>query len=146
MARPAPTVGGEQHLEHGGGLVGEAPLRLDEAGLAHVGRGRPRQAGLEDRAEGGQHLPEGVVADAAIRRRQPAHEVERLQGHIAPEVLGKLRAELKKVLESPDVKQKMNAAGGLDPYLTTPEEFSALIRRDYEKYAKVVKDIGIKLD
>jgi tripartite-type tricarboxylate transporter receptor subunit TctC len=66
--------------------------------------------------------------------------------NIPPEVLGKLRAELKKVLESPDVKQKMNAAGGLDPYLTTPEEFSALIRRDYEKYAKVVKDIGIKLD
>src|SRR5688572_18029905 len=60
--------------------------------------------------------------------------------------LTKLRGELRKVLESPDVKQKMNAAGGLDPYLTTPEEFTALIRRDYEKYAKVVKDIGIKLD
>ena len=40
----------------------------------------------------------------------------------------------------------MNAAGGLDPYLTTPEEFQALIKRDYEKYAKVVKEIGIKLD
>jgi len=66
--------------------------------------------------------------------------------NIPQEVLGKLRAELRKVLESPDVKQKMNAAGGLDPYLTTPQEFSALIRRDYEKYAKVVKDIGIKLD
>ena len=61
-------------------------------------------------------------------------------------VLARLRAEIRKVLESPDVKQKMNAAGGLDPYLTTPEEFAALIRRDYEKYAKVVKDIGIKLD
>jgi tripartite-type tricarboxylate transporter receptor subunit TctC len=66
--------------------------------------------------------------------------------NIPQDVLGKLRAELRKVLESPDVKQKMNAAGGLDPYLTTPERFSALIRRDYEKYAKVVKDIGIKLD
>ena len=61
-------------------------------------------------------------------------------------VLTRLRSEVRRVLESPDVKQKMNAAGGLDPYLTTPEEFSALIRRDYEKYAKVVKDIGIKLD
>ena len=61
-------------------------------------------------------------------------------------ILSRLRSEIRRVLESPDVKQKMNAAGGLDPYLTTPEEFSALIRRDYEKYAKVVKDIGIKLD
>ena len=66
--------------------------------------------------------------------------------NIPQDVLDRLRAELRRVLESPDVKQKMNAAGGLDPYLTTPEEFSALIRRDYDKYAKVVKDIGIKLD
>ena len=60
--------------------------------------------------------------------------------------LSKLRAELKRVLESPDVKQKMNAAGGLDPYLASPEEFAALIQRDYEKYAKVVKDIGLRVD
>ena len=46
--------------------------------------------------------------------------------------LSRLRAELRRVLENPDIKQKMNAAGGLDPYLTTPEEFAALIRRDYE--------------
>jgi tripartite-type tricarboxylate transporter receptor subunit TctC len=65
---------------------------------------------------------------------------------IPPETLNKLRSELRKVLESPDIKQKMNAAGGLDPYLTTPDEFAAVIKRDYEKYAKVVKEIGIKLD
>jgi tripartite-type tricarboxylate transporter receptor subunit TctC len=61
-------------------------------------------------------------------------------------VLARIRAEVRRVLESDDVKQKMNAAGGLDPYVTTPEEFSALIRRDYEKYARVVKDLGLRLD
>jgi tripartite-type tricarboxylate transporter receptor subunit TctC len=61
-------------------------------------------------------------------------------------VLHRLRSELRRVLESPDVKQKLNAAGGLDPYVASPEEFAALIQRDYAKYAKVVKDIGIKLD
>ena len=61
-------------------------------------------------------------------------------------VLTKLRGELRKVLESPEIKEKMNAAGGLDPYVTTPEEFAALIRRDHAKYAKVVKDIGLKVD
>ncbi len=66
--------------------------------------------------------------------------------NIPEDVLAKLRAELKRVLESPDVKQKLNAAGGLDPYVASPEEFAALIQRDYAKYAKVVKDIGIKLD
>jgi tripartite-type tricarboxylate transporter receptor subunit TctC len=66
--------------------------------------------------------------------------------NIAENVLAKLRADLRRVLESPDVKQKLNAAGGLDPYVASPEEFSAVIKRDYAKYAKVVKDIGIKLD
>ena len=60
--------------------------------------------------------------------------------------LSRLRTEIRKVLETPEVKEKMNAAGGLDPYITTPGEFQAIIRRDYAKYAKLVKDIGIKLD
>jgi tripartite-type tricarboxylate transporter receptor subunit TctC len=61
-------------------------------------------------------------------------------------VLLKLRTEIKRALENPEVKEKMNAAGGLDPYITTAEEFQALIRRDHAKYAKVVKDVGIRLD
>jgi tripartite-type tricarboxylate transporter receptor subunit TctC len=65
---------------------------------------------------------------------------------IPENVLVKLRAELKRVLEAPDVKEKLNAAGGLDPYVASPDEFAAVIKRDYAKYAKVVKDIGIKLD
>jgi tripartite-type tricarboxylate transporter receptor subunit TctC len=66
--------------------------------------------------------------------------------NIPDTVLTKLRAELRRVLESPEIKEKLNAAGGLDPYIASPEEFAALIKRDYAKYAKVVKDIGIKLD
>src|SRR6185295_3690094 len=60
--------------------------------------------------------------------------------------LNRLRAEVNRALESPDVKAKLNAAGGLDPYIANPDEFAALIRRDYAKYAKVVKEIGIKVD
>jgi tripartite-type tricarboxylate transporter receptor subunit TctC len=30
--------------------------------------------------------------------------------------------------------------------VTTPDEFVALIRRDYDKYGKIVKTIGIRLD
>jgi tripartite-type tricarboxylate transporter receptor subunit TctC len=61
-------------------------------------------------------------------------------------VLEKLRTEVKRVLQLPDLKDKLNAAGGLDPYIINAEEFNALIRRDYAKYAKIVKDVGIKLD
>src|SRR5688572_26008812 len=65
---------------------------------------------------------------------------------VPEEVLAKLRTELKKALESPDVKGRFNNAGGLEPYVATPQEFDAVIRRDHAKYAKVVKDLGIKLD
>jgi tripartite-type tricarboxylate transporter receptor subunit TctC len=44
------------------------------------------------------------------------------------------------------VKQKLNAAGGLDPYVASPDEFDALIKRDYAKFAKLVKDIHLKVD
>jgi tripartite-type tricarboxylate transporter receptor subunit TctC len=61
-------------------------------------------------------------------------------------VLTKLRAEVAKLLVNPAVVQRLNGAGGLEPFITTPAEFSALIRRDYDKYGKVVKDVGAKID
>ncbi len=61
-------------------------------------------------------------------------------------VLVPLRAAIEKALAAPDVRQKLNSAGGVEPFVTTPDEFAALIRRDYDKYGKIVKTIGIKLD
>src|SRR6185436_1880062 len=56
-------------------------------------------------------------------------------------VLARLRTAVDKALGAPDVKEKLNAAGGVEPFVTTPEEFVALIRRDYDKYGKIVKSI-----
>jgi tripartite-type tricarboxylate transporter receptor subunit TctC len=61
-------------------------------------------------------------------------------------VLGRLRAEINKALALPDVKEKFARTGALEPLITTPEEFSATIRADFEKYGKVVKDVGVKID
>ena len=61
-------------------------------------------------------------------------------------VLARLRAAVEAALAAPDVAQRLNAAGGLEPFATTPDEFAALIRRDYDKYGKIVKAIGIKVD
>jgi len=66
--------------------------------------------------------------------------------NIPPGVLDRLRDEIRRALESPEVKARFNSAGGLEPYVATPEEFQAVIRRDHAKYAKVVKDLGIKVD
>ena len=61
-------------------------------------------------------------------------------------VLSGLHAEVNKVLAEPETKKKLNAAGGLEPYISTPAEFADLIRRDYDKYGKVVKEVGVKVD
>lgn len=61
-------------------------------------------------------------------------------------VLGRLREEIAKTLASPDVKEKLARAGGLQPFVTSPAEFSALIRRDYDKYGKLVREIGVRAD
>ncbi len=60
--------------------------------------------------------------------------------------MARLRAEISKVLAMADVKQRFNAAGGLDPMISTPQEFSERIRSDYAKYGSLVKLIGAKVD
>jgi len=62
------------------------------------------------------------------------------------EVLTRLRSETKKALELPEVRERLHASGGLEPFVTTPEEFAALIRRDYERFGKLIKQVGIKAD
>src|SRR6266436_2500003 len=61
-------------------------------------------------------------------------------------VLARLRAEVNKALVLPDVKEKLSNAGGVEPWITTPEVFAAEIRGEYAKYAKLVKDVGAKVD
>ena len=61
-------------------------------------------------------------------------------------MLARLRGAVANALAAPDVKEKFNAAGGMETFATTPEEFTALIRRDYDKYGKIVKTTGIRVD
>ena len=61
-------------------------------------------------------------------------------------MISRLRAAIAQSLAAPDVKERLNAAGGLEPFSSTAEEFTALIRRDYDKYGTVVKKMAIKLD
>lgn len=62
------------------------------------------------------------------------------------DVLKKLRGEINRILESAEVREKLNGAGSLEPLVTTPEEFNALIRRDYERFGRLIKEVGIKAD
>jgi tripartite-type tricarboxylate transporter receptor subunit TctC len=62
-----------------------------------------------------------------------------------PEVVAKWNADLVAVLNAPDVREKMLAQGA-EPAPTTPAEFAAFIARERDKYARIVKASGAKID
>ena len=61
-------------------------------------------------------------------------------------VVASLHGEVNKVLAEKETRSKLHAAGGLEPYISTVADFEALIRRDYDKYGKVVKQVGVKVE
>ena len=81
----------------------------------------------------------------------PGYEVTIWLGLFAPAgtpepALARLRAEVAKALAADDVREKLNNAGGLQAFATSSAEFAALIRRDYDRYGKLVRDIGVRID
>ena len=61
-------------------------------------------------------------------------------------IVDKLRAEINAVLSMPEVKERLVSGGAGEPYVTTPEEFAAVMRADYDRYGAVIKSIGFKVD
>jgi tripartite-type tricarboxylate transporter receptor subunit TctC len=62
------------------------------------------------------------------------------------DVLNRLRTEVRRALESPDVKASLFGKGSLETLILAPQEFNTLIRRDYERFGKLIRDIGVKAD
>ena len=61
----------------------------------------------------------------------------------APAIVTRLNAEIHKALGAPDLRQKL-LASGIEPRLSTPEAFAGFIRSETVRFAKVIKDAGIK--
>jgi tripartite-type tricarboxylate transporter receptor subunit TctC len=60
-------------------------------------------------------------------------------------VVDRLNAEFKKALEHPDTARILGAQT-LDPMPMSPEQFAKLLKVDYEKYERVIKLSGARLD
>jgi tripartite-type tricarboxylate transporter receptor subunit TctC len=61
------------------------------------------------------------------------------------EVLDKLYAETMKILQLPDVRKRLVALGG-EPGALTSEQFGAMNRADFERFGKLVREAGIKIE
>ncbi len=80
----------------------------------------------------------------------PGFDVESVFGAVVPsgtprELVHKISADMNKVLQSAEVKQRM-ADIGVTPIGNTPEQFDAYIRAEIPKWAKVVKASGATAD
>jgi tripartite-type tricarboxylate transporter receptor subunit TctC len=62
-----------------------------------------------------------------------------------PAIVEKLAREVAKILVDPDIKAKADTAG-LYPATDTPAEFAAFIRKEAERWSKVVAESGMKYD
>ena len=60
-------------------------------------------------------------------------------------IIEKLNAEIAKILALPDIREKLSSQG-MDPFISTPEQFAALVKSDFAKYAKIIKASNIKLE
>jgi tripartite-type tricarboxylate transporter receptor subunit TctC len=61
------------------------------------------------------------------------------------EVIAQINDALRRAAAEPAVKDRLVALGG-EPAASTPQEYTALIRAETEKFAKIVQDAGIKAD
>jgi tripartite-type tricarboxylate transporter receptor subunit TctC len=62
-----------------------------------------------------------------------------------PEIVRRLNAETVRILTSPEVKERFGRTG-VDVIAGTPEQFSAFLKSEVVRWAKVVQDAGIKAD
>jgi len=60
-------------------------------------------------------------------------------------LLSRLSGEVARIVELPDVKERLRALGA-DPAPTTPEAFDAHVRAEVAKFRKIVQDAGIKTE
>ena len=63
-----------------------------------------------------------------------------------PAIVSRLHADLVKAMQTPDTKAKLEGIGADGTVSRSPDDFAALVRADTARYAKIVKDIGLKMD
>ena len=59
------------------------------------------------------------------------------------DIVNRLNLELHKAVAAPDVRERLTTAG-VEPMTNTPEQFASFIKSETVRYAKVIKDAGIK--
>jgi tripartite-type tricarboxylate transporter receptor subunit TctC len=62
-----------------------------------------------------------------------------------PAIVNRLSQEIARVLRLPDVRERL-LSQGIEPVSNTPEEFTAYVRSEMAKWARVVKASGARAE
>lgn len=112
----------------------------------HAQAGRVRALGISSSQRSPAYPDIPTIAESGV----PGFEVVAWGGIVGPanmpkDIVTRLNAEIRTALASPAVRERFKALGAdTDP--STPEEFRELSRRETEKWAKVIKFSGAKVD
>jgi tripartite-type tricarboxylate transporter receptor subunit TctC len=114
--------------------------------VQHIRAGRLQLLGIASDKRSPQLPDAPTISEAGV----PGFEAVNWFGMLAPAktpkaIVARLNEALVKVVRAPEIRSQF-AVQGTDPVGSSPEEFAAFMRRDMEKYAKVVKLSGAKVD
>ena len=108
----------------------------------------PHYTAGELRALATTGLKRSILDLPAIAEFLPDYEVVQWYGVLAPagtprDIIDRLHREIARTIANPRLAQVLTNMG-LQPTSNTPDEFSALIKLEIEKWSKVIKAAGIK--
>jgi tripartite-type tricarboxylate transporter receptor subunit TctC len=143
------------HVPYKGGGPSVIALLSGEVGLSfasmpsaigHIRSGKLRALGVTtpQRAPSAPDVP--TISEAGV----PGYAAETWLGLSAPagtpkEIIALLHAEVTSALTQPAIKQRLEGLGYI-VRLNTPEEYSAYIRAEIDKWRKVVQAANIRID
>jgi tripartite-type tricarboxylate transporter receptor subunit TctC len=61
-------------------------------------------------------------------------------------IIDKIAADVRRVVDTPEYREKYIAGMGLEPFPMTPDQFADFLRTDRAKYAERVKNANVRLD
>ncbi len=114
--------------------------------LPHITTGRLKALAVTS----GKRSPAVPEVPTIAESGLPGYEVINWYGVLAPagtpkDIVARLNGEIRRILSLPDVKERL-AAQGAETITSTPQEFGAYIKSETEKWAKVVKFSGARID
>lgn len=69
-----------------------------------------------------------------------------LPGNAPRDIVLRLNTEINKALSAPDMRDRLEKMGAEPPANNTPERFAAFIKVEFDKYARVIKASGAKVE